>query len=187
MNKDVLPVLAPIWRWENPALGVGAVGMAKSSDEGNIGIGGMDNDGANVASVFQSNVVPGLAAIVRTVDTIAEGNIAANAGFARTDINYIGIGIGDGNSADGRGGMLLEERIQGVARIGGFPDAAGDSAKIESVGLARDSRYSNDASSTEWADEAPLHPTISLGVNWIDRRRGFGRFGRFGLLGLLRQ
>src|SRR5260370_5174481 len=165
MNKDVLPVLAPIWRWENPAVGVGAVGMAKSSDEGNIGIGGMDNDGANVASVFQSDVVPGFAAIVRTVDAVTERDIAANAGFAITDINYIRIGIGDGNSADGRGGLLLEEWIPVVARIGGFPDAAGDSAKIESVGLARDSGYSNDASSTEWVEKAPLHPTISPGVN----------------------
>jgi len=42
----------------------------------------MNDDLSDVARVFQTDIVPSLAAVVRTVDAIAKGDIAANAGFA---------------------------------------------------------------------------------------------------------
>ncbi len=184
--EDFFPSLTTVARSENPAFGVGAVGMAKSCDESNIGIGGMDNDGTDVASVFQSNVVPGFAAIVRAVDTVAKGNVAANAGFATAHIDHIGIGIGDSNGANGRGGLLLEERIPSVASVSGFPNASADSTKIESVGLAGDACDSQRASATEGADEAPFHAAVSFGIDRIDDRRNVTRLSRFGWLVFLR-
>jgi len=72
----------------------------------------MDDDLADVARVLQSNVVPSLAAVVRTIDAIAEGDVAANAGFTGADINYIGIGVGDRDAADRGGGLFIEEGSQ---------------------------------------------------------------------------
>jgi len=110
--------------------------MAESGDKGDVGIGGMDDNLADVARVFQSNVVPGLTAVVRTIDAIAEGDVAANAGFACADINYIGIGVGDRDAADGGSGLLIEEGIPGNTAVSGFPNAAGHGAKIVRVRLA---------------------------------------------------
>src|ERR1700720_181384 len=101
----------------------------------------MDEDLANVAGVLQADVVPGLTAVIRTIDAVAEGDVAANAGFAGADINYIGIGVGDRDAADGGSGLLIEEGIPRNAAVHGFPNAAGGSAKIVSVRLARDSSY----------------------------------------------
>src|SRR5258708_25292454 len=117
----------------------------------------MDDVIGAVARVFQANVVPGFAAVVRTIDAIAEGDVAANAGFAGADVNHIGIGVRDRDAADRGGGLLIEERIPGNTAVGGFPNAAGDGAKIVRVRLARDSGYAKGPSTSECADEAPLH------------------------------
>src|SRR2546422_10960557 len=98
--ENFFPRFAAIARAEDAALRVGAVGMAEGSDEGDIRIRGMDDDGADVAGVLQADVVPSLAAVVRTIDAIAEGDVAADASFARTNVNHVGIGIGDGNGTN---------------------------------------------------------------------------------------
>src|SRR6267378_2743618 len=137
----------------------------------------MDDDLADVARVLQSNVIPGLAAVVRTIDASAEGDVAANAGFAGADINYIGTGVGDRDAADGGGGLLIEEGIPGNAAVRSLPNAAGGGAKIVSVRLAWNTSYGKGPATTEWADEAPFHSAVDLRID---------RAGARGLCGLLR-
>ena len=194
--ENFLPGLAAITGAEDAAFGVRAVGMAESGDQGDVGIRGMDDDLADVASVFQSHVVPGLAAVVRTIDAIAEGDVAANAGFAGPDVDYIGIGVGDRDAADGRGGLLVEEWIPGNTAVRGFPDAAGYGSKIVGVRLAQDSSHGKGPATAEWADEAPFHPSVGLGVDGtrdrrmvdgLSGRRAFFRIGDRGALGWLRR
>src|SRR5260370_1325308 len=122
--QNFLPGFAAIARAKDAALAVFAVGVAESGDKGNIGIGRMDDDLADVARVLQPDVVPGLAAVVRTIDAIAEGDVAANASLAGADVNHIRIGVGDRDAANGGGGLLIEERIPGNATVRGFPNAA---------------------------------------------------------------
>ena len=133
---NFLPALAAVASAENATFGVFAVSMPESGNEGDIRIRGVDDDFADVARVLQANVVPGLAAVVRTVDAVTEGDVAANAGFACADINDVGIGFRDRDAADGGGGLLVEKRIPGNAAVRGFPNAAGNRAKIVSVRLA---------------------------------------------------
>src|SRR6266700_2455203 len=169
--ENFLPGFAAIAGAENAALGVFAVGMAESGDEHDVGICGMDDELADVTRVFQAEVVPGLAAVVGTINTIAEGNVAANAGFAGTDINYVGIGVRDGDAADGGSGLLIEEGIPGNAAIRGSPNAAGDGAKIVSIRLAGHARDSEGAATAAGADEAPFHAAVGLGVDGSGGRR----------------
>src|ERR1700732_4974932 len=137
----------------------------------------MDEDLANVAGVLQADVVPGLTAVVRTIDAIAEGDVTANAGFASANINYIGIGVGDGDATDGGSGLLIEERVPGNASVGGFPNAAGDGAKIVRVWLAWDAAHAQSPAATERADEAPFHSAVGLGIKRIGGRRMVGGLG----------
>src|SRR5438477_1754373 len=139
--ENFLPGLAAIASAENAAVGIFSVGVAKSSDEGDIGIGGMDDDLADVTRVFQADIVPGFAAVVRTVDAVAKGNVAANTSFAGADIDDVGIGFRNRDAADGGSGLLVEKRIPGNAAVSGFPNAAGNRAEIIRVRLARHSDY----------------------------------------------
>src|SRR5437016_1782960 len=177
--ENFLPGFAAVAGAEDAALVVRTVGMAESGYKSDIGIRRMDDDLADVARVFQPNVVPGLAAVVRTIDAIAERDVAANAGFAGTDINYIGIGIRDGDAADRGGGLLVEEGIPGNAAVRGFPNAASNGTKIVSVRLAHDSSYGKGPATAEWPDEAPFHSAVGLGINGTsDRRMVDGLGGR---------
>src|SRR5437762_12997152 len=87
--ENFLPGLTAITGAEDAAFGVRAVGMAESGDQGDVGIRGMDDDLADVASVFQTNVVPGFVALLRTIDAIAVGEVAVNARFAALDVETI--------------------------------------------------------------------------------------------------
>src|SRR2546425_5781061 len=80
--KNFLPGFAAVARAENTALGVRAVGVAKSSDERDIGIGGMDNDGADVAGGFLNPLVSGFFALLGTIKANPAKEVGANAGFA---------------------------------------------------------------------------------------------------------
>src|SRR5437016_13091716 len=163
--ENFLPGLAAIASAENAALGVLAVGVAESSDEGDVGIRGMDDDFADVTRVFQADLVPGFAAVVRTVNAVAEGNVAANASFAGADRDDVGIGFRNRDAADGGSGLLVEKRIPGNAAVSGFPNAAGNRAEIIRVRLARHSGYGKRTATTERADEAPFHSAVSLRVD----------------------
>src|SRR5882672_7502530 len=105
--------------------------------EEDVGVQRIENDVDAAGAVVEvANVVPGFAAVVRTIDTIAERDVAANAGLARADVNHVGIGVGDRDATDGGSGLLIEERVPGNTAVCGFPNAAGDGAKIIRVRLA---------------------------------------------------
>jgi len=78
--ENFLPGFAAITRAEDAALGVRAVRVPESGDIGDIGTRRMDDDLADggacpsIPTLFQV-----LAAVVRTIDAIAEGDVAANA------------------------------------------------------------------------------------------------------------
>src|SRR5258708_33748724 len=106
-------------------------------------------------SIFQPDLFQRLAAVVGTVDAIAERDVAANAGFAGADINDVRIGFRDRDAADGGSGLLLEKRIPGNAAVGGFPNTAGNPAKIVSVRLTRHAGDGKRAASAKRAHKAP--------------------------------
>src|SRR5260370_9278169 len=106
--------------------------------------------------------------------------------MAGADVNDTRTGVGDRDAANGGGGLLIEERIPGNATVRGFPNAAGDSAKIVSVWLARDSSHGQGPAATEWADEAPFHSAVGFGVNRIGDRRVVYGLGHRRAAGLLR-
>ena len=63
--------------------------MAQCRHEYDIRIFRIDDDRADVAGISQANVSPGASAVDRLVDAVAVGNIAANACFARADVDDV--------------------------------------------------------------------------------------------------
>ena len=135
----------------------------------------MNNDSSNVPGVFQADVRPGLAGVGGFVDAVSEREVAADAGFARADIDDVGIGIRHGNGADGRYRLLIKERIPADPAIGGFPDASASRAKIVGIRLARHTSHRQHAAATERPNQTPLHPTIGFRINLLGIRNENGQ------------
>ena len=75
---------------------------------------------------FQADVFPGLAAVIRSVHTIAKLYRVAQVGFAGADVNRIWIGRRDRDCPDRGRRRGIEDRSPGAAGVDGFPDAATD-------------------------------------------------------------
>src|SRR5579859_7995373 len=165
--QNFFPSLAAIARAEDAAFGVGTISMPERRDVNDVWVRGMNNDGADVARVFEADVRPSLSSVSRFVDTVAERDIAADARLARAGINHVGIRIGHGNGPDGGDPLLVKERIPGVATVGRFPDAAADRAKIIGVRLAGHAGYGDKTAAPEGPDEPPFHAAVRLGLDLL--------------------
>src|SRR5258706_13488235 len=102
-------------------------------------------------------MLPGFAGVGRFVDAVTDGKIGALQAFAAAGVDDVWIGRRHGDRADRAGGLIVEDRLPGVAVVGGFPDAAVVDADVEDVRLARDAYRDGSAAAAEWADHAPSH------------------------------
>src|SRR5262249_36116099 len=60
------------------------------------------------------------------------------------------------DGGDGRGGLVVEDRLPGDAAVGGLPDAAGGGAGVVDERVAGDAGRAADAAAGERADQAVL-------------------------------
>src|SRR3712207_6925753 len=51
-------------------------------------------------TLFRSEVLPRLAAVVRSVDAVAVRDVAADGGLAHTGVDHVRVRLGDGERAD---------------------------------------------------------------------------------------
>src|ERR1700730_9113131 len=93
MEQHPLPALAAIAGAEDPALLVRAERVPECGDERDIRVSRINDDGADVPRVAQTEVLPGLAGIERLVDSVAIGDVAARAGLAGTHIDDVVIRV----------------------------------------------------------------------------------------------
>ena len=111
-----------------------------------FGLVGWIEDARDAAGLAQSHVLPGLAGVGRLVDAVAHHVAVANdPRLAGADPDDVGIGIGDGNGADRRDGLIVEDRHERLAAVGGLPHAAGRGAEIVGVGIAGHARDGRDS------------------------------------------
>src|SRR6266480_5067273 len=67
-RQDFRPGLATVTRAKNPALLVLTEGLAQRRHEHNVGILGMNNERADLAAIFQSNILPSPSGIDRFIN-----------------------------------------------------------------------------------------------------------------------
>src|SRR5262249_12612465 len=155
VGKDTVPGLAAVGGAVNAALGVGAVGVAQHGDEDAVGVARVDEDGGNLLAVAQADVLPRLAAVGRFVDAVAGGQVGPLQALAAADVEDVGVGGGDGQGADGAGGLVVEDRHPGAAGVGRLPDAAVVDADVEQVRPAGHAGRADGAPGAERADHSP--------------------------------
>src|SRR5207245_2225825 len=131
--------MAAVGGTKDAALFIGAVGMAFGGDEEAVWILRIDENRRDLLGVAKVlHVRPGFTRVGGFIDSVAGGEIRALQSFAAADINNVRIGRGDGESADGAGGLIVENGIPGVAEVRGFPDAAVDGGHVKQIGLVPD-------------------------------------------------
>src|SRR5262245_50774196 len=110
----MLPRFAAILRAVDAALRIRPVRVAERADIDEIGVRRVDAHLADVACLGQPTVLPRSPAIDGSVDTVSVRDIAADGGFAHTNVDHVRIGLRDGNGADGR---TFEKSIRDVLPV----------------------------------------------------------------------
>ena len=155
--ENFLPGLSGVERTEDASLRIGPVGMPQRGNEKDIGVARVHNYTPDVARIFEANVNPGFSRVCRPVHAIAMGDVAADAGLARPHVDHVGVRGRDGNAADGRHRLLIEQRSPIASTVGGLPDPSGDSAEVKYAGITRHPGHSDDAAAAERSNLPPLH------------------------------
>ena len=87
--EDLLPGLAAVAGAEDPALFVVGKGMPQRSDEGDVRILRVDDQASDGMGIGQADEFPGRAGIDRLVHAVTAHDIAADAGFAGSNVNHV--------------------------------------------------------------------------------------------------
>jgi hypothetical protein len=136
--QRLAPGLPPVHRLEDPALGVLAPVLSQGRDPGHVRIGRVEHDFVDVLRLLEPQVGPGLASVERAVEAVADRDAVARVALARADPYDIRVGLVDGDSADRRDRLVIEDWRPGEAAVDGLPDAAGGRAGIHHVGIGLD-------------------------------------------------
>ena len=109
--------------------------MAQNADKNNIGILGVNDDGADEFGILQSDVGPGGAGIGGAVDAITFGLLAG------ANDDDVGIGGRYGYVTDGGDVFRIENWFPYPPCIGGFPNAASGKTHVVRGGIAGNARH----------------------------------------------
>src|SRR5204863_4113388 len=145
------------------ALGVGSVKFPDSRDEYGVGVPRIDRDFSDVVGFVEAEVGPGFPGVDRLVDTVAVADGVTKRRFPTADEHDGRIRGCDGNRADRRDRLAVENREPHPATVDRFPDAAVDRAEIEIVGTTGNAGRGGDAPTAEWPDHPPAQAGKKLG------------------------
>ena len=118
----------------------------------------MDTDPPDLAGIGKAQVGPGFTGVLRPIDPVAVGKVAADAGFAHPDVNNIGIRRRHGDGTDGTGTEIAVGNV--VPRLTGvfsLPHTSTGSALVVDQRLTGDTGDGRDPPAPKGPDKAPLH------------------------------
>ena len=131
----------------------------------------MQGDTVDSLAIRKTDEPPALAAIDRFVDTAADGCGVTNVALAGTDPDDIGVGLIDGERADGGDGFFVEHGLPGHAAVIRQPDTTGSSTNHNTVRIGCDSIDGGDATADRRrAQRSRRKPLEQIGVEC--RQRG---------------
>src|SRR5450759_4908740 len=135
--------------------------MPEHGNEDSILVARVDDDSADLLSVAEAEVTPGLARIGRFVDAVTGREVGPLNTFARPDVDHVRIRRGDGKIADRSCRLLVKDWCPHVPGIRGLPHTAVVHPDVKHVRLTSNSGSADRAPAAEGSDHAPLE-TLSL-------------------------
>ena len=115
--------------------------MAEGRGIHDIGIGGVYDNPPDPARCWKALVLPGVAAIRRSVDAVADRDIATDERLSGADPYHTVGGRCDGDRSDRGGVLFIENRCPVVAPISGTEDPPGRCTEVVRVGISRHAGY----------------------------------------------
>ena len=137
------------------ALRIRSEGVPEEGREGDLRIGGMDDDLADLPLLVE-HMEPALAGVDRLVDAVTGLNIAANVGLARADIDHIRVRRRDGDRARRKQRLPVEDRFPLAATVSRLPDATLRRRRVVGERIAGDTRDPGYPPADGRADRAEL-------------------------------
>ena len=134
-EENALPCLAAIDRLKDASLLLRTIRMSECRDERAVGVRWIDRNARDASGLLQANVRPALAGIRRPVHAKADGDVASNERLAGADPDDVRIRGRDSNRADGRHGLIVEDRGPVGAGVDGLPESAARRACVVDVGV----------------------------------------------------
>ena len=165
----MLPGFSAIDRFVNAALGVGAVSVSQHADKYNICVVRIDHDAADLARIFQPDVVPGLSRVARFVYAVPGSEVRANVGFAGARIKNVWVGWRHFDRPDRPHWLAVKNWLPDCAGIGSSPNAAVHGAEVKSCGLSGNSGDRHRTPTAEWSNEPPAQPREKVGRNFLGK------------------
>src|SRR6185312_2983293 len=139
--------------------------MSSDGDEDPVRIARVDCELANLLSIAQTEMRPGLAGVGGLIDAVSDGEIGAREAFAAADIDDVGIAERDSDRTDGARRLRIPETVPRIAGVGRLPNTPIDRAHVEGRGLARHTCEGACASGAHGSDLAPTHVGEQCGVD----------------------
>src|SRR5262252_2308082 len=93
---------------------------------------------------FEAHVLPALAAVVGSIDTIAVADASLAVVFSSANPDHVWILGIENHRADGIGAFVVEHRCPGCPRVGRLPDAARSGSHEELtpvIGIDREAHH----------------------------------------------
>src|SRR5438876_7225278 len=123
-----------------------ASSAAEGAGKNDVWTRGMNDDAADSPGFLQPHVGPGLADISRLINSVAHHvTVTDDPGFTGSRPDHAWIGRGNGERADGSGGLLVKDGHPSIASIDRFPNAAGCRTGIVRARISRDACNGCDA------------------------------------------
>ncbi len=137
--EDVFPSGPSVERPVEPPVGIGGPVVAVDGDEGDVRVGRVDVDLADVVGALEAEMAPGGPAVVGPVDPRPRhGEIARLLEVdPRPQPDRLRTRRGQGDVADAGGGLVLEDRLPGQAVVRRLPEPAGAEGGVEGAGPRR--------------------------------------------------
>ena len=155
--ENLLPGLSAVGGAKHAAFFIRSPGVAECSHQNDVRVARVNDQCADMARVFQSEVLPTLTTVGGFVDAVTIRDVAAQAGFAGSHVEDVVVSIGNSDGSDGRDILLVKSWCPGHATVGAFENPAGHGSKVISVRVAGNSGYGEHATAAKGADLPPLH------------------------------
>ena len=152
-KENLFPGFAAIGGAVDAAFFRGRKGIALRGDEDDIGVGGVDADGGDLAHVAEADETPGLSGVGGLVEAAPDRDIGADLRGAGAGVNDFGAGEGDVDGPHGAGrNLAIGDVTPGVAGVDGFPDSAACRAHVIREGIRGDAGDGGDPAASVGAD-----------------------------------
>ena len=156
------PRLAAIGRAEDAALLLRTVGVPQRAGNDDVGIFRIDHDSADASGLLETRASPCLASVGRLVDPVSNRDVAADECLAGARPNDVRIGGRDGQRANRRDILVVEDRVPVRTVVGRLEDAARRRACVIDVRTAGDSGDGNNPVADR-SDVAKLQLLVGIG------------------------